>query len=971
MHDSDPSVVPDPQPKVQITKKFFLCFDAPADWDERVRWLRLSGWCVAASGEPLTAVRARLRGQTFPGSFDRERSDVLQHLGMPTAPRRCGFTVDLRVPPGKGDLKLEVAGVDGQWRKAFARRIYGPWFSRTTKQEWKHKVDLADAPARYDWWFDRPADWNQPVRTLYISGWCLDRTGGRIDGIRARIGRREFPGNYGFERKDLAAIYGQNRVFTRSGFAIAVPLRPGKSLVFLECKHPGGEWRPFFEHEVSRATKNDPAAEPLTPAELGYFTFNARTSSRLQFWLDQPDDWSRKVRHLHISGWCLAASGEPVTAVRARIGRKIFPATYGITRPDIALAFEQHPGALRSGFSLDVILPRIPAALILEAGDAQGRWEPFFEQRVRGPFFWPQKAEVSEAVGNYRAWVRLYDRLTPADRAAIRAHLAQFPDQPLISVLLPVYNPNPKWLERAIESVRNQLYSNWELCVVDDASTDPRIWKQIEGHAARDSRIKILKRAENGHICAASNDALQMVTGAFVALLDHDDELATTALYFAALELNCDPQLQLLYSDEDKLDRHGHRCDPYFKPDWNPDLFTSQNYVSHLSIYRTELVRAASGFRLGFEGSQDYDLTLRCAERIEASQIRHIPRVLYHWRIAERSTATFAAAKPYAHEAAIRAMQEHLDRRGIAATAGPDYGDYLRVKYLRPNETPLVSLVIPTRDRASFLRPCLESIFAKTEYPNYEIVVVDNDSSEPETLDYLASLQTNERARICRMPGAFNYSKLNNFGVSQARGTLIALLNNDLEVKNGGWLDEMVSHGLRPEIGAVGARLWYPDKTMQHGGVILGAGGIAGHAHAGLRNEHGYFARAHLTQNFSAVTAACMLVRKDLYLQLGGLDEQNLAVAFNDVDFCLRLQEKGFRIVWTPHAELYHHESASRGFEDTASKQERFLAEVEYMNQKWGHALESDPCYNPNLSLGEKLFTLAFPPRVSKPWAAT
>jgi glycosyltransferase involved in cell wall biosynthesis len=968
MHDSDPSAVPDPQSKVQISKKFFLCFDAPADWNERVRWLRLSGWCVAAGGEPLTAIRAQLRGRTFLGSFDRERPDVIEHLGMPTAPPWCGFTVDLQVPPGKGELKLEVAGADSRWRKAFARMIYGPWVSRITKQEWQHEVDLTDAAARYDWWFDRPIDWKKSARTLYISGWCINRSGKPIDSVRARIGRLEFAGNYGFERKDLASIYEDNPAFTRSGFAIAVPLPSGESLLALECREHGDRWRPFFQQHVVGATKDDASDEPLPAEESEYFNPDNRACSRIQFWLDQPEDWSRKVRHVHISGWCLTSHGERVATVRARIRRKIFPATYGITRPDIALAFEQHPGALRSGFSLDVILPRIPAALVLEAGDAQGRWEPFFEQRVRGPFFWSRKDEVSEAVGNYRAWVRLYDRLTPADRDAIRAHLAQFRHQPLFSVLLPVYNPNPKWLERALESVREQIYSNWELCVVDDASTDPRIWKLIEGYAARDSRIKILKRAQNGHICATSNDALGMATGEFVALLDHDDELAPTALYFVALELNRDPQVQLLYSDEDKLDRHGHRCDPYFKPDWNPDLFTSQNYVSHLGIYRTELVRAAGGFRLGFEGSQDYDLTLRCVERIEASQIRHIPRVLYHWRIAEQSTATFAAAKPYAHEAAIRAMQEHLDRRAIDATAGPDYGDYLRVKYSRTNDAPLVSLIVPTRDRASFLRPCLESILAKTEYPNYEIVVVDNDSSEAETLDYLASLQANERVLICRMPGAFNYSKLNNFGVDQARGSLIALLNNDLEVMNGDWLDEMVSHGLRPEIGAVGSRLWYPDKTMQHGGVILGAGGIAGHAHAGLRNEHGYFARAHLTQNFSAVTAACMLVKKDLYLQLGGLDEQNLAVAFNDVDFCLRLQEKGFRILWTPHAELYHHESASRGFEDTASKQKRFLAEVEYMNRKWGPALQSDPCYNPNLSLGEKLFTLAFPPRLSKPW---
>ncbi|PYJ07880.1 MAG: hypothetical protein DMF06_14355, partial [Verrucomicrobia bacterium] len=232
----------------QGSKKFFVCFDSPADWDKRVRWLRLSGWCVAATGEPLTAIRVRLRGRTFAGAFDRDRPDVLEHLGMPTAPRWCGFTVDLRVPPGKGDLELEVAGADGRWRKAFKRTIIGPWFSSITKQEWKHETDLADladAPARYNWWFDRPADWDRPARTLHVSGWCVDRSGKPIESIRARIGRQEFPGNYGFERKDLAAIYGESPAFTRSGFAVAVPLQPGKSLLALECRQQGDRWRPF------------------------------------------------------------------------------------------------------------------------------------------------------------------------------------------------------------------------------------------------------------------------------------------------------------------------------------------------------------------------------------------------------------------------------------------------------------------------------------------------------------------------------------------------------------------------------------------------------------------------------------------------------------------------------------------------------------------------------------------------------
>nr|MBA3883111.1 glycosyltransferase [Chthoniobacterales bacterium] len=445
--------------------------------------------------------------------------------------------------------------------------------------------------------------------------------------------------------------------------------------------------------------------------------------------------------------------------------------------------------------------------------------------------------------------------------------------------------------------------------------------------------------------------------------------LARTALFFAALELNRSPGLQLLYTDEDKLDREGRRCDPYFKSDWNPDLFTAQNYISHLSFYSAELVRKIGGFRIGFEGSQDYDLTLRCVERINPEQIRHIPHVLYHWRVAEQSTATFGAAKPYAHVAAVRAMQEHLDRRHIAARVEPHYANYLRVIYSPPPDRPLVSIIIPTRDRVALLRQCVESIFTKTDYPNFEIIIIDNESVQTQTLEYLASLAENERVAMMRVAGEFNYSKLNNLGVACARGAFIALLNNDLEVIKPGWLTEMISHAARPEVGAVGARLRYPDGTMQHCGVLLGVGGVATHAHSGIRNEHGYFARAHLTQDFSAVTAACMVLRKAVYEQFGGLDEEHLAVAFNDVDLCLRLLQAGLRVVWTPHAELTHHESASRGLEDTGSKQRRFLSEVAFTREKWGHLLEADPFYNPNLSVeSNQEFKLAFPPRVQKPW---
>jgi glycosyltransferase involved in cell wall biosynthesis len=570
-------------------------------------------------------------------------------------------------------------------------------------------------------------------------------------------------------------------------------------------------------------------------------------------------------------------------------------------------------------------------------------------------------------VGDYALWIRRYDRLQKDDVRRIREQIAHFRDLPLISVLLPVYNSNLKWLRRAILSVQKQLYPRWELCIADDASTDRKLWPLLQKYARRDPRIKVMRRAQNGHISAASNDALGLADGDLVALLDHDDELAPSALYFVALALNKNRELQLLYSDEDKLDAQSRRSDPYFKSDWNPELLLAQNFISHLGVYRTDLIRRVGGFRIGFEGSQDYDLTLRCIEQIRPEQIEHLPRVLYHWRMVDESTASYATAKPYAQEAARRAVQEHLDRTGIAAAVVPSHGVYLQTKYALPAERPIVSIVIPTRDRASCLQKCLDSIFEKTDYRNYEVIVLDNESHEAETLEFLTALEKRERVRVERIEGAFNYSRLNNRGVELSRGSLIALLNNDVEVINDGWLSEMVSRALRSEVGMVGARLWYPNGTIQHAGVILGAGGIAGHAHVGLRREHGYFGRADLAQNFSAVTAACAVVRREVYLQLGGFDE-NLAVTFNDIDFCLRLREAGYRIVWTPHAELIHHESASRGFDDSTPKQIRFLAEVDYMNSKWGEMLQRDPFYNPNLSLGENLFTLAFPPRTTKPW---
>ena len=820
------------------------------------------------------------------------------------------------------------------------------------------KEQIARAQSRYCWWFDHPLDWERPVRTLYISGWCVTASGKQIRAIRAGIGRRKFLGNYGIGRKDVGAVS------ERVGFAIAVPLPRGKSHVTIEVEESDGVWRAIS----SRAVFGVPNRDSVAPIDPKYFIHNPGANPRFEFWLDHPLVWPKKARQLKVSGWCFAISGDEVTEMRARVRKNFFPARFGTPRPDIGLEYDNRPGALRSGFSLQAIIPPGRSEFIMEARSGNGPWETFFIHPVRGAIFRDPSDGDAEIAGDYARWIRCYDRLQREDVKRVREQIAQFHYSPLISVLLPVYNSNLKWLRRAILSVQKQLYPRWELCIVDDASTDRKIWPFLQRRARQDQRIKLMRRTENGHISAASNDALRLATGDFVALLDHDDELAPTALYFVALALNKNRDLQLLYSDEDKLEERNRRAEPYFKSDWNPELFLAQNFVSHLSVYRTDLIHRIGGFRIGFEGSQDYDLALRCIEQIRPEEIEHLPWVLYHWRAGDQSTASNPTAKPYAQEAACRAVQEHLKRTGVAGTVVPSHGVYLQTKYALPNERPLVSIVIPTRDQASPLKKCVDSIFEKTDYPAYELIVLDNQSYDSEALEFLAELKKRDGVRVERIDEAFNYSRLNNQGVEMSRGSFVALLNNDVEVLHADWLTEMVSRAMQPKVAMVGARLWYPNGTIQHGGVILGAGGIAGHAHIGLRRgEPGYFARAHLAQDVSAVTTACALVKREAYLQVGGFNE-NLAVTFNDVDLCLRLREAGYRILWTPYAELIHHESASRGFDNSAPKQVRFLAEVDYMKSKWGHILQRDPFYNPNLSLDENLFSLAFPPRTTKPW---
>lgn len=580
-------------------------------------------------------------------------------------------------------------------------------------------------------------------------------------------------------------------------------------------------------------------------------------------------------------------------------------------------------------------------------------------------------SDVPHEDRSYQAWVALYDSPDEAALKVLRAQVNNMPRHPLASVVMPTYNANLVWLEEAIDSVLGQVYPDWELCIADDASTDPAVRPFLEKQAARDPRIKVVFRETNGHISAATNSALAVATGEWVTFLDHDDLLPPHALLYMVRATIDNPSARLIYSDEDKIDEQGRRHDPYFKSDWNPDLFYAHNLVTHLAFYQSELLRQVGPLREEFAGAQDYDLVLRVIEHISVDQIVHVPFLLYHWRVHAGSTAKAdLSIKPYAMLAGERALNDHFRRIGNGARA-QFVGHGFRARYRLPETPPLASIIIPTRNMLNLIEVCIKSIRERTRYRNYEIILVDNGSDDPAALAYFADLNKTENIRVIRDDSPFCYSAINNRAAELARGDVLVFLNNDIEVINPEWLDELVSLACRPGIGAVGARLIFPNGTIQHAGILLGINGWAGHAHKGMSAlSHGYAGRLTLLNNYSAVTGACLAVQRTYFMKVGGFDEVNLRVACNDVDLCLKFTELGLRNLYTPFASLYHHESATRGYEDTPEKKARFQQEVDYMWKRWPKLMANDPAYNPNLTIESEDFGIAWPPRVKHAWAA-
>lgn len=561
---------------------------------------------------------------------------------------------------------------------------------------------------------------------------------------------------------------------------------------------------------------------------------------------------------------------------------------------------------------------------------------------------------------DYQLWVS-ENTLDDADIAAAKADIKNMPFKPVFSILVPIYNTDPEYLLPMIESVQNQIYPHWQLCLVDDCSPKSYLKRILEHEALQDERIEIQLNEVNQGIAVTTNDALAMAKGDYIALLDHDDEISIDALYENAKVINATPDVGLIYSDEDKMDMQGERLEAYFKPDYSPDLLQTNNYICHFTVIKKSIADSVGGFREGLDGSQDHDIIIRSAAAAE--RVVHIPKILYHWRKIPGSTAVSYDSKSYAWEAGRKAVEDQLkkDETGVRVEFGSLKGTYRVHREIKGN--PLVSIIIPFKDKPELLDSCLSSVLGRSSYQQIEIIGVSNNSQEPLTFERMKHYaEADPRIRFVEKNIPFNFSAICNYGVSQANGEYIVLLNNDIEIISPDWIERLLEHAQRDNIGAVGGKLLFADGTIQHAGVVAGMVGAAGHPHKFFPDNHiGYHGRLHMVYNVSAVTGAMMMVKKSKYQEVNGLNEQHLAIAYNDIDLCLKLLDKGYLNIFTPHSKATHHESISRGYEDTDEKVQRLLREQRYFLATWADFLDAgDPYYNPNLSLKNERFSLKF-----------
>lgn len=707
----------------------------------------------------------------------------------------------------------------------------------------------------------------------------------------------------------------------------------------------------------------------------------ARKQNKPQYYIEEVN----REPGLHtcsIRGW--AAHREVVQVqVTDRNHRKIPCEIQYTNRPDVVQMYEEYEIEPKCGFYIEVKnLQEKEIFLVFSAGDMRTEqkismkkeeillenamlyWEKGCRYlRLHGPVELTKKAAGKvkrhryETI-EYSKWLKKH---LPTKKELEQQRKTRFEWQPKFSVVVPLYKTPEKYLRALVESLKRQTYPNWELCLSDGSGPNSPLTEILQKLQEEDPRIRVISNEKTLKISENTNAAIQAATGDFIVFADHDDALTDHALFECVKALNENHEIEVLYSDEDKMTMDGNKYFQYhFKPDFNIDLLCTVNYICHLFVAKKELIDQVGMLRSEYDGAQDYDFIFRCVEKAGSGKIYHIPKILYHWRCHEDSTAENPESKLYAFDAGQRAVQAHFDRIGVKAevTKGEYLGLY-RTRYIREYD-PLISIIIPNKDHIDDLKRCMDAIEEKSTYKNYEYIIVENNSEDPETFAYYQQLEAvNPKVRVVYWKGVFNYSAINNFGETFANGEYLLLLNNDTEIINPDCLEELLGYCMREDVGAVGARLYYEDDTIQHAGVVIGFGGIAGHCFVQQkRGFTGYCHRIICAQDYSAVTAACMMVKRSAFREVDGLSEE-LQVAFNDIDFCMKLRKAGYLIVYNPYAELYHYESKSRGLEDTPEKVARFNKEIETFARRWPDILrDGDPFYNPNLTLESQDFSL-------------
>ncbi|MEG3930470.1 glycosyltransferase [Microcoleus sp. T3_B1] len=840
--------------------KFIFSLDRPTTWQVCDSNLLIVGWVFNQKRE-TTAVRARIKDQSFPGVYGIDRSDIaLAHSNIPAA-QKSGFTIQLEAPAGRHEVLLEAQDERGKWHLLAAYPLL---------------VSTIQAS------LDVPVVWEQRQGQILFAGWCChhDR---KIAKLSLWCGDTSVECAYGLRRKDVGEVFPDWVNSSESGFEALVDLPPGEWHVSLQAELETGEILSFQAPKIL-------------------------TVRRYHIWQRSADKFEELSRFT-------AAIQQRAKERKQRLGR-ILPLPWEIVK------------------------------VLRQLGKIYRQQKQF---SAPGDLLPPAGFVVPQPIDRYDAWLEVNQWNDRArDYLISRLKSCQEP-LPKISVVMPVYNPQIDFLESAIDSVINQVYPNWELCIADDCSTEFTVAENLKSWAQKDDRIRITFRTENGNISAATNSAAALATGDIILFLDNDDELTPDALGEVALYFATHPATDFLYSDDDKIDTKGRRFAPQFKPEWSPELLLSYMYLGHLCAVRKHIFEQIGGLRIGFEGSQDYDFALRATEI--SRHVAHLPLVLYHWRTAPGSTAISGAAKPASFAAGQKAIQDALNRRKINGNVAQhawaikeNLGIFAQDF---PDNGPSVTVIIPTKNQLKLLKACLDSL-ETTTYKNYQVAVIDNESDDPKTLEYLKQLNC-QVLHIKNPGGKFSFAAINNRAVEQVDSEYVLFLNNDTEVINPRWLSQMVGYAQIPAVGAVGARLLYPDGRIQHAGVIHGLHhGLAGHAFKLMNSENrGYLSQAMVTRNYSAVTAACTITPRQLFLELGGFDEENFAVAYNDADYGYRLLERGYRCVYCPDAELLHKEGTSRGFTDNPQ-------EVAAFRRKY--AGKNDSFYSPHLSLEDEYF---------------